>query len=75
MKITIIIYAITLVFALIALIRNDLVSKERGRLITWIFKQEDWKEKKKLLENPSYDKMLIQFWKPVKSYYKKYLKE
>lgn len=74
MEIVFIIYLALVIFSGYMLYRNGMVSKERGRMIKWIFQQEDWEEKKELLKNPTYDEMMLKFWKPVSSFYKDYLK-
>lgn len=74
MEILFIILIILLPIPLCFMIRNQRVYQERQRMIWFIFQQGDWEEKRKLLDNPSYDDMLFKFWKPVKSFYKDYLK-
>jgi len=74
MQTILIVYFVMLCVIGVCLIRNEMVFKERSKMITWIFDQPDWEKKRELLDNPSYNRMVFQFWKPVKSYYKEYLK-
>lgn len=61
----VLITAITIYF----LNRVDRVYNYRGKLIDWIYKQPDWAEKRRLLDDPSFGEMSFKFWKRVDSFY------
>lgn len=73
-KIIVVVLVVFLIFMTLMLLRNNSVAKERGRMIDWIYNQPDWKVKRELLEKPSYNEMMVKIWRPVKWFYKDYLK-
>ncbi len=57
---------------IITAIRNQLVFKERHRILDIVFSSKgDWRKKQKLYHKFSYDEMVYKFWKPVTSFYEK----
>ena len=73
MEITITIAVITVTaysILIYAFIRNHYVYKECQKMINKIYATENWKQNRKILDEISYNKMLLTFWKPVKSFYK-----
>ena len=74
MIISSIISIIIILFLLMLIVRNELVFRERNKMIDWIFSHKNWEEKIKLFDEYGYNEMVLKFWKPVKSFYKQYLK-
>jgi len=71
----------TLIVCCVLLIRNELVYREQMRVLAIVSQktQEDIKNniyepdflwRYREFEKVTYDKMLYQFWKPIKSFYK-----
>lgn len=75
--INIIVYLIFIIFCIYMLIRNQMVKNYRLKLIDKIFSFKDYKWRNEIYDSVSYDKMMIQFWRRLDSFYpdKSFLKE
>jgi hypothetical protein len=66
-----------ILWAIISLIRNNMVYHFRARLLYSLYNQvvrekdyDQWKRNIKKFESVSYHEMVYKFWKPIKSFYK-----
>lgn len=62
------------IIAVYMFFRIHRVAKRRIKMIDFIYDQPDWQDRRKTMDNPSFGEMVFQFWKPVSSYYKEYIK-
>lgn len=63
--------SVGIIFCVYMLHRNNVVFKERSRMIRFIYSDPSKVvERVKIFDKYTYNEMLNQFWKPVSSYYR-----